>query len=85
MNQMQKEELRRLVRTWLAERGALSFNAHSVHRGVSREIACTEPEVEDALTLLTGMGQVSAAHSELGSTLYYKVTAAGILANERGA
>ena len=67
----------------MAERAALSFNAGSVHRGVSREISCTEPEVEDALTLLSGMGQLDATHSSLGATLYYKITASGILAEER--
>lgn len=84
MTAEQKEELRRGLRGWLADRCALAFNASSIHRGISREVRCTVPEVEESLFLLRGLRQVTATPSQLGSTLYYQITAEGTLAHERG-
>jgi len=84
MNQEAKEELRRLVRGWLADRAALGFNATAIHRGVSREMACTVPEVEDAIALLSDLKQLKQVPNRLGATKYWQIAAEGTLAHERG-
>lgn len=84
MNPQQKEELRRLVLRFLAERAALSYNADSVQRGVSREMAHTLPEAADALELLLDLGYLRLTENKLGAARYYKISAAGTLAYERG-
>lgn len=84
MTTEQKEELRRLVLRFLAERAALSYNSASVQRGVSREMAHTVPEAADALELLLDLGLVKLVPNTLGAARYYKISAAGTLAYERG-
>ena len=84
MNPQQKEELRRLVLRYLAERAALSYNSASVQRGVSREMAHTIPEAAEALELLLDLGFLKLVPNELGASRYYRISAAGTLAYERG-
>ena len=84
MSNEQKEELRRLSLRWLAERAALAFNSSSIHRGVSRDLACTQPEAEAALELLLDLGWLKDVPNKLGAIRYYQVSAAGSLAYERG-
>lgn len=78
------EELRRLVRGWLADRAAMAYNINSIHRGVSREIRCTEPEVEAACLLLLDLGHLKIVPNSLGASKYYQIHANGTLAHERG-
>lgn len=84
MSPTQKEELRRLVRGWLAERAALAYNLTSIQRGVGRELACTEPEVAEACQLLHDLGHLKDVPNSLGSAKYYQIHAQGTLAHERG-
>lgn len=84
MNPEEKQELRELVRAHLADRPRLALTSADIHRPVSRKIHCTVPEVEDALALLRGLGQVNRKTASLGSSKYFQITAAGILAHERG-
>jgi hypothetical protein len=80
----QKEELRRGVRGWLADRSALAFNVGTIQRGVSRSIPCTEPEVEAACVLLLDLGHLKEVPNTLGANRYFQIHAAGSLAHERG-
>ncbi len=84
MTPEQKEQLRRLVLRFMAERAALSYNSASVQRGVSREMACTVPEITDALELLLDLGLLKRIENRLGAARYYQITAAGTLAYESG-
>jgi len=84
MNAEQKQELRELVRQHLAERPRIGLRASDVQMRIRRQIECTTPEVEDALALLVSLGQAQAFNAQLGATKYYQITAAGILAYERG-
>ena len=84
MNPAHHEELRRVVRGWLADRAALAFNTGSIQRGVSREISCTEPEVAAACDLLLDLGHLKEIPNTLGANRYFKIHAAGTLAHERG-
>ncbi len=84
MTNTQKEELRRLVLGWLAQRAALAFNVSSVQRGVSREMAATEPEVLEALLFLESQTLLQIVPNSLGATRYFQITATGTLVYERG-
>lgn len=76
---------RRAVRAHLAERPSVSQSAETVHRHVSREFECSIPDVENALSFLAALNHLKSAHDPLGGkTLFYKATAEGILAHERG-
>lgn len=84
MSPVQLEELRRAIRAWLYDRAALAFNAQSIHRGVSRETPCTQPEVESALGFLSDLGHVKFASPEISAIKYYQIAHKGTLAHERG-
>jgi len=84
MNNQQKEELRRLTLAWMAQRAALAFNATSVQRGVSREMPCTIPEIEEAMLFLFSLRHLDEVRNSLGATRYFQINAAGTLAYERG-
>jgi hypothetical protein len=79
-----KEQLRRGVRGWLADRPALAFNTGTIQRGLSREMSCTEPEVAAACDLLLDLGHLREIPNALGSNRYFKIHASGTLAHERG-
>lgn len=79
--QQRREEIRREVRAYLAERLGLAFSAASIARSVRN---CSEAEATTALALLISMGQAEENPDSLGATLYYRITAAGALAHERG-
>lgn len=84
MTPAEKQELRELARAHLAERPRLALAPEDVHRALSRKMHCTIPEVADALALLVSLEQAKQVTASLGSTRYYQITAAGILAHERG-
>ena len=84
MNAEETEELRRLVRRHLAERPAIALNVTQIHHGISRQISCTVPEVEAACILFKGLGQMEEIYNTFGSLKYFKITAPGTLAYERG-
>lgn len=84
MTSADKEELRELVRAHLAERPRIALSAQDLHRPISRKIHCTIPEIEDALELLLGLGQMTRKIAKLGSTKFYQISAQGTLAHERG-
>ncbi len=84
MTPAEKLELRELTREHLAERPRLALAAADLHRPLSRKIHCTIPEIEDALALLVSLDQVKAILPKLGSVKFYQITAAGVLAHERG-
>lgn len=84
MNMATKEELRRLTLGWLNDRAALAFNAPSINRGVCRELPHTIPETEENLAFLHSAGFVAETPNPLGGTKFWKITAAGTIAHERG-
>jgi hypothetical protein len=83
-DQERLEEIRYAVRAHLYDRQGVSQSAGTIRRNLSREIRdLTDAEIEDACRLLVDLDQVAIDTSELGSTRYYRITAAGILAHER--
>jgi hypothetical protein len=80
--QERREEVRRNVRGYLAERPGLAFHIRTIAR--SPYVQATLEEVEAAINVLVSMGQAEQQKDQLGATPYYKATGAGILAHERG-
>ncbi len=83
-NNQRNEDIRFAVRDYLANRPSISQEAELIHRRLAVETDYTAEEVKAALDFLVSLGQVESKHSPLGSTLSYKITAAGTLAHERG-
>jgi hypothetical protein len=80
----QKEELRRVTLGFMCKRTACAFNCISVHAGVSRDVRCTEDEVQDTLIFLKSAGYLDEVPNKLGSRRYYQANSTGVLAYERG-
>lgn len=85
MTNAQKEELRSIILGWMADRSALAFAVHSIHRGASREMPVTVAEVEAAAEFLKDLGHLKIVPNPLGATRHYQITAAGTIAHEGGA
>lgn len=84
MNAEEKEEFRRLVRKFYAERPATAHSVTAVHFSVGRSLACTIPEVEAACQFLLDRGQLKEIPNKMGSLRYFQIHADGTLAHERG-
>ena len=84
MNAEEKEEFRRLVRRFYAERPATAHSVAAVHFSVARSMACTIPEVEAACLFLKDLAQLKEVLNTMGSLKYYQISAIGTLAHERG-
>jgi hypothetical protein len=80
--QERREEVRRNVRGYLAERPGLAFHPRTIAR--SPFVNATLDEVEGALNVLVSLGHAEQRRDQLGSTPYYQAIGAGILAHERG-
>lgn len=83
--QMRREEARRKVRGYLAERPAVALRAMQIVRGLNAGDAndFTEEEVLVALVFLHGIGQLARIADTLGSTPHWQITTDGTLAHER--
>lgn len=76
------EECRREVRAYLAERPSIALAPASIRRGL-QEFDFSLKEVKNACAFLKDLGQLKDETEELGSSVYYQITAAGTLAHER--
>ena len=83
--QERKEECRDLVRSHLAARQVLACHPQDIRRRLNagREHDFTLEEVASACVFLVGLGHAEKVTAELGATIYYKATSAGVLAAER--
>jgi len=84
--QERREECRRSTLGFLAVRQATAHHPKTIRRALNagHEHDFTDDEVTAALTYLLSAGFVTAIPDGLGATLYYRATAAGVLAHERG-
>ena len=83
--QQRKEECRKEVRNWLAQRQALAFTNDTVRRRLNAEgNDFTQGEVNDALVFLVGRKHVGVTPDGDGATPHYQATSEGVLAAERG-
>jgi hypothetical protein len=86
IQQERREECRRLVLEHLASRQVLACHPQDIRRSLN---ACrvndfTAEEVSAACVFLVGLKYAEQLTAEMGATLYYKATSAGVLAYERG-
>lgn len=81
--QEQREDCRREVRRFLAERSQLAFRDQTIQQKLHMEHSFTIGDVRDALAFLVSDKMVEVEPESLGATLYYKITATGIRAHER--
>ncbi len=83
--QIRKEDIRRAVRSHLNDRIGTALKATSIHQGVTREWDTSQQEINAALHYLvtTEPKQVDALPDSDGSTLHYRITAAGVRTHER--
>jgi hypothetical protein len=83
--QIRREDLRKAVRAYLCDRIGTALRCSSIHHGLSKEWEATETEVREALHFLisTQPRQVEALPDSDGATIYYRITADGMLVHER--
>lgn len=88
MDAERKQELRHAAAQFLYERSLLAFAPGAVARLLYRrglvDFAVTEEDAREALEFLRGLGLVEGIQDKLGGGVSYKITAAGVLAHERG-
>lgn len=86
MAQDRREEARRQVRKMLAERCSTRHRASYIRHRVNADTGerYTDAEIEAAISFLEKAKQIDFEEEGLGATRYWKITAAGILAHERG-
>lgn len=84
--QLRREECRREVRAYLAERIPLAFDPEAVRRSVNMATGLdfSDAEISAALDLLVSLGQATAVVAAIGASSSFKATAQGVLAHERG-
>lgn len=80
--QIRREECRREVRTYLAERPAVAMRLAAIVRGVRDVGGFSQEEVEAALTFLFDLGHVKKLQPDYGVTVSWQITAKGTLAHE---
>lgn len=85
--QTNREFIRKTVLKFLAERFRLAFEPDQIEHIIRRRtLVDFDIDVEDvrlALEVLLGMGLIEIVIEKLGATKYYKITAQGIIENER--
>ncbi len=85
--QERREECRSAVRAHLALRQVLACHPQDIRRRLNAGHVndFSLEEVEAACLFLLGLGHAEEVRAELGATVFYKATSAGVLACEREA
>lgn len=85
LNPEQKEELRHAVLAAAAVRAPAALTVPQLTRAVKREVPflCDATDVVAAAEILKDLNLLEASTDDLGSTTYWRATAAGILYVER--
>ena len=82
-NQERREECRREVLRFLADRSVLAFRAETIRNALHREYKFKLDEIESALEFERGAGRVAVEPHAQGATRFYRITSEGILFHER--
>jgi hypothetical protein len=85
--QERREICRSAVRSYLAERQPLAFHPQDIRRRLNAGHLhdFTIEEIDSAAAFLVGLEHAEIVQSELGATVFYRATSAGVLASEREA
>ena len=81
--QRRREQCRREVLAYLANRSVATLSADAIFEALKRKFRFTIEEVKAGLEFHRSAGRILAQPDPFGATLYYKVTADGILFHER--
>jgi chorismate mutase len=82
--QQHREDCRREVLRFLAERAALAHDAGAIRRRINQlGYELGDEDVRAALLFLRGLDLVAERFDPLGASKYWQVTSAGILHHER--
>lgn len=88
LSQTEREELRYALRELMVATSSVALTAEMIKRRLNLDrmllFEFSDRDLLEALGLLKGLGQLSATPDGLGATLYYQITATGVLAHERG-
>ncbi len=83
-DQQRREECRKEVRGWLANRQRLAFTNETIRRRVNAEgNDFSQEQINDALVFLVGRKHVAMTPDGDGATPHYQATSEGVLAAER--
>lgn len=78
-----REDCRHEVLRYLAERPSLAFRASTIAQKLHRENHFTIDEINDALVFLVDSKHAKVDTDSMGSTEFFQITSAGMLAHER--
>lgn len=81
--QERREECRREVLRYLADRSVLAFRAETIRNSLHREHKFSIEEIISALEFERGAGRVSIEPHRQGATNFYRITSEGTLFHER--
>ena len=81
--QERKEECRREVLRYCANRSVLAFRAETIRNSLHREFHFTLEEINAALEFERGAGRLQVEPHAQGATQFYRVTSEGVLFHER--
>lgn len=85
--QIDREMLRKVLLKFLAERFRLAFAPSQIASLIGRrgmiDFEIDVEDIEQALVVVMGLGLVEEVTEEMGATKYYKITAKGVIENER--
>ena len=85
LDNQQKEDLRHAALAALAVRAPAALSTRQLARAVKRDLdfLFEETDVAAALALLEGLKLAESAVDNLGTTTYWRASAAGVLKHER--
>jgi hypothetical protein len=87
VEQMDREILRKIVLKFLAERFRLAFDQTQIVALIKRrsmvDFDFDLEDIQQALAVVEGLGLAEKIVEGMGSTVYFKITAKGIIENER--
>jgi hypothetical protein len=85
--QIDREMLRKVLLKFLAERFRLAFAPAQIASLMTRramiDFEIDSEDVEQSLVIVMGLNLVEEITEEMGATKYYKITAKGVIENER--
>lgn len=82
-SQEAREDCRREVLNYLANRPAVALSRDSIRRGLKNEGDFEDSEILHACSFLVSLDFIKSEPASMGATLYYQITAEGTLHHER--
>jgi hypothetical protein len=83
----QREQLRHVLLEALVVRAPAAYPLRALRRAIAHDVPfpCGDADLEAALQFRVDAGHLAVRYDDAGSTRYWRATAEGVLAHERGA